>query len=222
MGITEYNFNRLMKHLPVDSLCELGDQWLFIEEVPHHTFSKNYFRQKDKVDLIKKYVSIDYIERPSVDVVLDLNKDIHEQEAYDGEQYDLVTDFGTMEHCVNYYQALKNAYSLCKVGGAIMFSTPKVDSWPGHGFHTFTPDFFIKRCELTDMKLLFVSEYPACGNFKDGWEVCVDVIKTKENFPTQEEFNDHLRDLYQTTVDNSEGRSQTGLTQDEVTTYEQR
>ncbi len=220
MGITDYNFQRMLKYLPVDSLCELGDQWLFISQVPHHTFSKDFFERDDNKHLVNEYVSVDYMDRPSVSLRLDLNKDIHEQSSYDGAKYDLVTDFGTLEHCGNYYQALKNAYDLCKVGGVMIFSTPKVNNWPGHCFHTFTKEFFIKLCEITNMEILFIEEFPACDNVIDGWEICVETKKTNNKFPTKEEFNKQLRELYSSIIDeDAPGRSQMGLTEKEAKEY---
>ena len=72
-----------------------------------NNFFFNYKLEKDKISYkFNHYKSLNNL------IILDLNKDIHEQSSYDGAKYDLVTDFGTLEHCGNYYQALKNAYDL--------------------------------------------------------------------------------------------------------------
>jgi hypothetical protein len=220
MGITDYNFNRMKKYLPTDSLCELGDQWLFVSGVEHHTFSRDYFKD---TGLIGRYESLDYMDREGVSIILDLNHDINEQENYDGFQYDVITDFGTLEHVFDYYQGLKNAYNLCKVGGVMIFSTPKVDSWPGHCFHTFESKFFTEFCTMTGMELIFIEEYPACGNTTDGWEICVEARKTNAEFPTREEFKSKLGPLYLTVIDeHPQGRSQMGLTTEDMTKLSQK
>ena len=213
MGITNYNFNRMKKYLPTDSLCELGDQWLFVDGIPHHTFARDVFK-----DVVSRYESIDYEDRDSVSLVLDLSKDINSQENYDKSKYDVVTDFGTMEHVVDYYQGFKNAYNLCKTGGVIITANPKINNWPGHGFHTFSVSFFEELAKLTEMEILFIEEYPACGNYTDGWEVCTELRKTKEEFPTREEFNQKLSNLYESKIENNSAASQIGLTEQDVNT----
>ena len=65
----------MKKYLPTDSLCELGDQWLFVDGIPHHTFARDVFK-----DVVSRYESIDYEDRDSVSLVLDLSKDINSQE----------------------------------------------------------------------------------------------------------------------------------------------
>ena len=125
MGITDYNFNRMKTYLPTDSLCELGDQWLFVQNIPHHTFARDVCK-----DVVVRYESVDYLDKDSVSIVLDLNKDITNQENYDGYKYNVVTDFGTLEHVVDYYQGFKNAYNLCKVDGVLITANPKIDNWP--------------------------------------------------------------------------------------------
>ena len=222
MGITTYNFKRMLKYLPTESLCELGDQWLFLHgtEVPLHTFSKDFFSTDNYKHFIKKYDSIDYVDRESVDLVIDLNKPIHEQDSYAGTQYDVVTDFGTLEHVCNYYMGLKNAFDLCKKDGTVIIANPKVGSWSDHGFHFFTQEFFNKFCELTGNVLLFSEEFPACGNTKDGWEVCVEIKKVSDYFPSKDEFEKKLGSFYISVFDeNADGRSQHGLTVEEQEKY---
>ena len=217
MGITQINFERMLKYLPVSSLCELGDQWLFLDNgVPHHTFSKEFFQ--DKKNLIEEYHTIDIEERPTVSFVLDLSKDITKQNNYNNTQYDMVTDFGTLEHVVDYYMGLKNAYELCKVGGVMVISSPKIDNWPGHGFHYFSKEFFVEFSKLCKAELLFIDEFPACGNHKDGWEILAELRKIKKEFPTREKFEEVLSKLYVSVFDEDTcgGRSQIGLDMDEV------
>ena len=220
MGITQYNFERMMKYIPTDSLCELGDQWLFVQGIPFHTFSRDFFSAEGRNHLINRYDSFDYVDRESVNVVIDLNKPIQDQESYDGTKYDVVTDFGTLEHVCNYYMGLKNAFELCKDDGILVISNPKVGSWAGHCFHYFTHEFFSKFCELTGNTLILLEEYPACGNIKDGWEVCAEIKKTSNKFPTKEEFERELGSFYISVFDeHAPARSQSGLTNEEQEEY---
>jgi hypothetical protein len=68
------------------------------------------------------------------------------------------------------------------------------------------------------MELLFIVEFPACGNHKDGWEILADLRKTKKEFPNRKEFEMVLSELYVSFFDEDTcgDRSQIGLHLDGV------
>lgn len=68
--------------------------------------------------------------------VTDMNKPVSGFEPYD-----LVIDFGTLEHIYNVPQALWNVSTLCKPGGEIVHVLPS-NGWIGHGFYQFSPELF--------------------------------------------------------------------------------
>ncbi len=53
------------------------------------------------------------------------------------QEFDLVIDNGTIEHCYNVGQAMMNAAQLCELGGKIFHLNPA--NWFGHGFWNFNP-----------------------------------------------------------------------------------
>jgi hypothetical protein len=55
-------------------------------------------------------------------------------------QYDLIYDGGTMEHCFNVGQVIRNIFSLAKVGGHIVHINPL--NYYNHGFFAFNPTFY--------------------------------------------------------------------------------
>lgn len=71
------------------------------------------------------------------EIVLDLNEPYPKNSE---EQYDWVLDVGTLEHCFNVAQAVKNMASLLKVGGTILHENPF--NWGNHGFYSLHPTWF--------------------------------------------------------------------------------
>jgi hypothetical protein len=54
--------------------------------------------------------------------------------------YDIVYDGGTMEHCFNAPQAIKNMLLLCRLGGFIVHVNPL--NYYNHAFYSFHPTFY--------------------------------------------------------------------------------
>lgn len=65
-------------------------------------------------------------------------------------RFDLVTDFGTLEHVsANQEQAFRNVHDLAKVGGVIVHCLPDPETRPWHGVWNYTTEWFAelaKRC----------------------------------------------------------------------------
>ncbi len=56
-------------------------------------------------------------------------------------RYSLVYDGGTMEHCFNSPQVMKNAVALVKTRGIVIHHVP-MNNWVDHGFYQFSPTLF--------------------------------------------------------------------------------
>lgn len=54
--------------------------------------------------------------------------------------FDIVLDAGTMEHCFNVGQAVRNILDMAKVGGFIIHQNPM--TMINHGFYNFSPTFY--------------------------------------------------------------------------------
>ena len=82
--------------------------------------------------------SIDYFPDEHPTYVEDLNHPIPQKLQ---EQYSLVYDGGTMEHCFNSPQVMLNAVALAKTGGMVIHHVP-MNNWVDHGFYQFSPTLF--------------------------------------------------------------------------------
>jgi SAM-dependent methyltransferase len=72
--------------------------------------------------------------------IVDLNRDGLPRELVG--KFDLMLDCGTIEHVFHVPNALKNALSLVKEGGRIIFLSPS-SNHVDHGFYMFSPTFFM-------------------------------------------------------------------------------
>lgn len=86
-------------------------------------------------------------------------------------QFDLVVDAGTKEHVKNLDRAFVNHYNLTRTGGLMYCENPKVGSWPEHGHHYFTLEFYHKYAQENNMQILHLEEHAASDNTIDGWEI---------------------------------------------------
>jgi hypothetical protein len=82
--------------------------------------------------------SIDYFPDEHPTYVEDLNCSV--PHTLHG-RYSLVYDGGTMEHCFNSPQVMKNAVALVKTGGIVIHHVP-TNNWVDHGFYQFSPTLF--------------------------------------------------------------------------------
>ena len=96
----------------------------------------------------------DVVKERGCEIICDLNHSLHTIE-----EYDVVIDVGTMEHCFNIGQALMNMASLVRLNGYIIHENPFLAG--NHGFYGINPtlytDFYeqngfeIEMVKLADM-----------------------------------------------------------------------
>lgn len=100
-----------------------------------------------------------YDVRPSrgVEIPLDLN------EPQDVVSADVVLDAGTMEHCANIGQALKNIANTVAPGGVVFHSPPL--SMVNHGFYNVNPTLLWDFYEQNGWNVLHLSAFAVRDNF---------------------------------------------------------
>jgi SAM-dependent methyltransferase len=181
MGITSFDIELLDKYtIGVNSVCELGAQNLYDKEYPSYPvwpYANEYYEARGI-----KYTCIDLSEENNC-LVHDLSKPLPIKE-----KFDMVTNFGTSEHVRDLYECLKNIHNLTKKSGIIICENPKIDNWPGHGFHYMTQAFYIDLAKLCGYTILEIGEHPAMGNITDGWNVFCVMRKGEDKFCTKAQF----------------------------------
>ena len=96
----------------------------------------------------------DVINERGCEIIADMNYPLAEQHL---QQYDVVMDVGTLEHCFNIAQAGMNMAGLLRENGCIFHENPF--NWGNHGFYGLNPtwyyDFYTQNgFELEDCRLL--------------------------------------------------------------------
>lgn len=179
MGLTLHSYDLLMRHAKPGTMLELGNQTIY--------FGLEYGKPaKPMFNLMGfQHTSVDMNGQDGA-LAIDLSK-INPCEI--GENYDVVTDFGTSEHVKNYYNCWCNKYAACKTGGLVVSENPKTGNWPGHGLHYLTENFYKSLAEATQMDILELGESAAMGNVTDGWNIYAALRKTQKEFISEKEFN---------------------------------
>lgn len=175
MGITQKSLDRLMPFLHSGiNMLELGAQNLY-DNKHYNWIAKDYF-----VQCHIKHRSVDIIGHQGSEKV-DLRDDITW-----GEQFDIVTDYGTCEHIDgDLYQPFLNIHNACKIDGIIIHENPRFDHWPLHGQHYFSMDFY----KELGYEILELCEEPAMGNYETGMNVCAVLRKNNIKFMSKRTFN---------------------------------
>lgn len=144
-------------------MLELGNQWIFsgVEGLPARTPAKVYLQS-----LGIEHVSVDIngedgalkmdLSKPSLDIL--------------GE-FDVVTNYGTLEHVVDIYYGYKFMHDHCKINGLMLHTSPCKGNWKHHGYHYVDTNVFSVLSKLNNYKILRIDESYAQCNYISGKEV---------------------------------------------------
>lgn len=69
-------------------------------------------------------------------------------------QFDVVTNYGTIEHVNNQFQAFKNMHDMCKRGGAMIHTFPLVKNWPGHCRYYYSENFVEELANVCNYRIV--------------------------------------------------------------------
>lgn len=106
----------------------------------------------------------------------DFNLDIQEEIGFK-ESFDVVANFGTLEHIFNQYAAFKNIHKLCNVDGIMIHSLPIQGAFE-HGMYNYHPNFFYALANVNGYKIeYFALRHKDLKNY-NLVEINDDVIKT--------------------------------------------
>jgi len=125
-------------------ILELGDQKI---RPLQNLYSKIYFNNKG----IKKHVSFDLNGRGG-SIKEDLSKIIP---IFCYGLFDIITNFGTLEHIKEQYTVFLNIHNFCKVGGVMVHSLPLYGYWGRHGIYNYKLEFLLKIANACNYEVLF-------------------------------------------------------------------
>lgn len=158
-------------------MAELGNQSLRKDVLGVQVPAKKFFEAMGIV-----HVSIDINGKDGA-LALDLRQPIARPDLL--ESFDVVTNFGTLEHVDRQYPAWLNTHRLAKTGGLFLHLLPRTGSWPGHCDIRYRDDFvpaLAKACGY-DVVKLYNHDIDA-----DHRLIAAVLRKTGAAFPTEENF----------------------------------
>lgn len=94
-----------------------------------------------------------------------------------GRSYDLVTDFGSLEHVFHLPNLLRNISDVCKIGGRIIHVVP-CNGWVNHGFFQFSPTFFQDYYSANGFEICFMRLMRREGHWRQDF---IDLIEDPFN-----------------------------------------
>ena len=103
---------------------------------------------------IANYDSIDHIDQ-SATITGDLNYPLKISK-----KFDIVTDFGTMEHCFNIESFLRNMHESTEVNGVMLHVVPTAHGY-NHGFYNFNSVLFLELARSNNYELLDIRYVPS-------------------------------------------------------------
>lgn len=155
----------------LESVCEFGAQVPLVAELSKllacigNKSAHNITTAKDIYLAlgIRRYVAID-INGEFGALVFDVNNDIAATYGYI-DTFDLVTNFGTTEHCFNQYEAFRNMHNSCKVGGYMLHTVP-AQGWGQHCFYRYDSNLFRDLSDANGYEILHLAPFLRLKSFR--------------------------------------------------------
>lgn len=97
-----------------------------------------------------RYLALDIFDAPATRL-FDLN--FESPDADLAGRFDLVTNYGTTEHVVNQYLAMKTMHELARPGGLIHHDLPMA-GYHDHGYFNYNPRFFMELAEANGYEVV--------------------------------------------------------------------
>ena len=179
VGLMDIGCDAMGKTFEGLRVCELGDQRM--KWHPLQT-GKKYLAEKGVVE----HISLDWNGKNGA-LKRDLGNPIDEWDSY----FDMVTNFGTVEHIDDgQYNAFKNIHNFTNVGGVMVHAFPLVECWIGHCDYHYESDFPETLASLNDYKCVLSEVRKIIGRRgRRQLMVCTVLLKNKdEDFMTEDKF----------------------------------
>jgi len=169
--------NQLNLHYQGIKWCELGNQ------ITHNN-------KIAKDEYLKKGVQHISIDINGKDGSLPINLDSPIPFVF-ANQFDVITNYGTIEHVNNQYQVFKNVHEMCKTNGIMIHLFPAKGHWPGHCRYYYTEELVNNLAESCHYKIIDF-RILASGTHIAPYNLIATVLLKEENssFPPAKEFKE--------------------------------
>lgn len=148
-----------------DSVVEIGAQDVCVASEIIDQIITEYAIGQNEDEIINArnlYALLGFVDYKCIDasgnngaLLFDLNNCIREKYSFN-EEFDLVTNLGTAEHCFNQFSVFENLHNLCKSGGVMIHALPSQGN-VNHGFYNYHPRFFLDLAVANNYEILDLS-----------------------------------------------------------------
>src|SRR5579862_8621009 len=90
-------------------------------------------------------------------LVFDLNRNLRREYKFN-RTFDLVTNFGTSEHCFNQFEVFRNIHELCAAGGIMLHTNPG-QGWGRHCFYRYDANFFDDLAAANNYEVIYLEPF---------------------------------------------------------------
>lgn len=162
-------------------ICELGAMCMRTVDVP----AKKFYIEEKKV---LEHISID-LNGMYGSLVINLCFPVPKELL---NRFNLITDFGTIEHVNNQYQVFKNVHNMCSLNGIMIHTIPTLNYWKDHCLYFYSKEFFINLAKLCNYKILSLEmKSPYNPSLPKSELVFVALSKQNKNkFISRKKFNE--------------------------------
>jgi len=105
------------------------------------------------------------------------------------DKFDVVTNYGTIEHVNNQYQVFKNMHDMCRVRGIMIHGFPEKNTWEDHCRYYYNEDFIKQLASLCGYSIYNLSTMDLSSQNKRKILIVVTFMKEYGDFITSEVFN---------------------------------
>lgn len=187
--ITPDGYRILSQHiLQGDFIIELGDQLADWSEGSGKQRADRLIEDEFNCTVL----SVD-IHGKNHSLSLDLNQPLIKDWSFNA---DIVTDFGTIEHTDDIYQALRNVHQFLVEDGISIHANPD-RSYDRHGNFYFTEQFWRVYADLIGAKVLYLQTIPVYVKTNPMHEIyCVLQHSGSLKYPSRDEFTQACGELF--------------------------
>lgn len=93
---------------------------------------------------LDEVVSVDVSDYEGCDLLVDLNRDLPAELE---DRFDVVLDCGTLHHVFDPFKVLRNLHRALRPGGRLLLASLASSNHVDHGFHMFSPTYFLDYFE---------------------------------------------------------------------------